>query len=205
MPCSLSMQPCSPVAAKLVAESLQSQINVQLCKNWDICCCSTCSTCSTCKKTLGKGKRHNAALQHWIKSVNNQAFARTIRPQWIKEGGSSVRLGHIKKHGLSHWGYQEWGRQILYYLISCVRSSTCTMRGSRTSNMVWFISLLLRALLLDELWTSTCLAKTITSCIKRIWNCVRETDSSYCLAYVLRAPCGMNNVLLPACLGNTAK
>jgi len=104
MPCSLSMQPCSPVAAKLVAESLQSQINVQLCKNWDICCCSTCSTCSTCKKPLEreKGTTLFVTLQHWIISVNNQTSARTIRPQWIKEGESSVSLGHLKKHGLSH-------------------------------------------------------------------------------------------------------
>ena len=34
---------------------------------------------------------------------------------------------------------------------SYVRSSTCTTRGSGTSNMVWFITLLLRSLLLDEL------------------------------------------------------
>ena len=34
---------------------------------------------------------------------------------------------------------------------SCVRSSTCTTRGSGTSNVVWFITLLLQALLLDEL------------------------------------------------------
>jgi len=30
--------------------------------------------------------------------------------------------------------------------------------------MVWFVTLLLQALLLDELWTSTCLAKTVGLC-----------------------------------------
>ena len=32
--------------------------------------------------------------------------------------------------------------------------------------MVWFITIQLQALLLDELWISTCLAKTVESCIK---------------------------------------
>ena len=47
-----------------------------------------------------------------------------------------------------------------------MRSSTCTTRGSGTSNMVRFIDLLLQALLFDELWTSTCPAITVRLCIK---------------------------------------
>jgi len=54
----------------------------------------------------------------------------------------------------------------LLFINLCVRSSTCTTRRSGTSNMVWFITLLLRAQLLDELYTSTCLARTVKPCIK---------------------------------------
>jgi hypothetical protein len=38
---------------------------------------------------------------------------------------------------------------------------------SGASNMVWFITLLLRALLLDEFWTSTCLAKTVNTLLSK--------------------------------------
>ena len=44
------------------------------------------------------------------------------------------------------------GRQILVvYINAHPRNSACTTRGSGTSNMLWFITLLLRALLLDDL------------------------------------------------------
>jgi len=87
----------------------------------------------------------------------------------IKRGNHLCYWAH-KTHGLSHWGYQDWGRQITLYINSCVRNSTWTTRGSGTSNMVWFITLLLWALLLDELWTRTCLAKTVKTCIEfEVW------------------------------------
>jgi hypothetical protein len=40
---------------------------------------------------------------------------------------------------------------IIYKLMCEERSSTCTTRGSGTYNVVWFNTLLLQALLLDEL------------------------------------------------------
>jgi hypothetical protein len=75
----------------------------------------------------------------------------------------------------------ERGRQITLNMNSCVKSSTCTFfffttRGSGILILVWFITLLLRALLLDELWTSTCLAKTVKPCIKSEIEIRHKTD-----------------------------
>jgi hypothetical protein len=67
-----------------------------------------------------------------------------------------VCFGHIKTWTVSLRmpRMMREGNVIFYTLYnSCVRSSTGTMRGSGTSNMVWFVTHLLRALLLDELWT----------------------------------------------------
>jgi len=60
----------------------------------------------------------------------------------MKEGESSVCFGHRKSMDC----HTEDTKNEEANIIS-VRSSTCTTRGSRTSDMVWFITLLLRALL----------------------------------------------------------
>jgi len=114
-----------------------------------------------------RGKRHNVVCDIAAQNKtgkNNQASARTNnRPHYIKEGKSSCVL----------WAHENIdcftldGREANIIIHKLVwRSSTCTMRGTWTSNMVLFMTLLLWALLLDDLWISTCLAKTVKSCIK---------------------------------------
>ena len=132
------------------------------------CCCSTRLVAPTKKPwKRGKGTTLFVTLQHWIKPI--KAIKHLPGPAdriKLKRGNHLCVLGTWKRRGLSHWGYQKWGRQITLYINSCVKSSTCTTRGSGTSNIVWFITILLRALLLDELWISTYLAKNVKSCIK---------------------------------------
>ena len=99
-------------------------------RNWDNSCCSTRLVAPT--KKPWKGKRHksvvpfpfpgffcrcyniNGTLQHWIISVIKHLPGPTACYQ-LKRGNHLMFWAH-KKHGLSQWGYQEWGRQLLYYL-----------------------------------------------------------------------------------------
>jgi len=64
------------------------------------------------------------------------------------------------------------GGKYYYTLTHVWGASTCTTRGAGISNMDWFITLLLRALLLPKrtpslrVWISTCLATKVNSCKK---------------------------------------
>jgi len=64
-----------------------------------------------------------------------------------------VCFGHMKKMDFHTEKTKKKEANTFILIIMCtrVRSSTCTTRGPGTSNMVWFITILLRALLLDEL------------------------------------------------------
>ena len=130
-------------------------------------------------KKRGKGKRHSVVCN--IAALNkpskiNQAFANPVK--LIKHLPGQDQPTALNQRGVIICVF--WTHEIMdchaedtkneggkYY--HAHRSSTCMTVGSRTSNMVWFTTLLLRALLLDELWTNACLAETVKPCIKTSW------------------------------------
>ena len=120
--------------------------------------CSTTdlSICLQARKPFEREQRHNvvcniAALNKPVESIKHLPGP-TDRS--YQRGGPCLCVLGTLKLGLSHEDTKNEGGKSYLPWNSCVRSSTCTTRGSGTSNVVWFIKLLLRALLLDELWTS---------------------------------------------------
>ena len=106
-------------------------------------------------------------LQHWLNPVTTTIHLDLCQDQPIalnQRGGLCV-LGTRKTWTVKQ-RIPRMRRQLLININSCVRSSTCTKRGR-----VWNIKHGLVhhsfawALLLDELWSSTWLAKTVKSCI----------------------------------------
>ena len=72
-----------------------------------------------------------ATMQCWIISVNQSNICQDQPPGFYQRGEIIICvLWEPKKHGLSYWGYQEWGRQIWYMIIhkAHVRGATHAQR-----------------------------------------------------------------------------